>query len=148
MSNDRKTPHKIKEIFVESSENLSFLYFHAQSIIRLQNNLKAELPTPLNKHVTIANYDSNTLIIQTDSSAWAARLRFKIPELLAILKFKCGLSEIKSIRIKIKVPDGGQSLPGRNPGLSDQASNFLINIANSISDPDLRQSLLKISKHN
>lgn len=148
MSNDSKIPLKIKKIFVESSDNLSLLYLHTQTIIKLQNNLKAELPAPLNEHITIANYYSNTLIIQTDSSAWAAKLRFKIPELLTILKNKCGLSELKTIRIKVSVSDTDRTSPEKKLILSNQSSNFLRNIANTISDPDLRQSLLKISKNN
>lgn len=147
MSNDWKTPYKINDIFAGSSDKLSFLYFHAQTIIKLQNHLRAELPTPLGDHVTIANYNSNSLIIQTDSSAWAAKLRFKIPELLTILRNRCGLPELQTIRIKIKVPDSDQSTPDRKLTLSNQSSNFLRNIANTIPDLELQQSLLKISRH-
>lgn len=147
MSNDRKTSHKINEILAGSTDKLSLLYAHAHKIISLQNNLRAELPASLADHVAIANYNNNSLIILTDSPAWAARLRFKIPELLTVLRNRCGLPELKTIRIKIKVPDNDQSTPDGKLVLSNQSSNFLHNIAEMMPDPELQKSLLKISRH-
>ena len=147
MSDDRKNLHTVNELFTDSSDKLSSLYTHALALIRLQDNLKANLSAPLNEHVTVANYDNKTLIIQTDTPAWAAKLRFKIPDLLSVLRENCGLTDLKTIRIKISVPENKRTVSEKHLVLSNQSSDIIRNMANTITDPDLRQTLLKISEN-
>jgi len=74
---------------------------HIEFLKDLEHKLLAFLEPPLNKHCTIANYVNETLILHTDAPVWASRIRYKTPQILLFIIKECGLSELKTIRIKV-----------------------------------------------
>jgi hypothetical protein len=144
---------------VSSNEQLNKLYHHAKDICALNEKLHKYLAPPLRSHCNVANYSDETLTVNADTSAWASKLRYCIPDILKFAKLECGLSNLKTVRVRVSpihhksnLSKTGQSkLSGTNftrkALLSKKSADFIKNIAKSINDPDLRKSMIKISNH-
>ena len=114
----------------------------------IYQKLKAILPPPLCDHFILANIDKNTVTLHADSSAWAARLRFKTPEILACIQEHWQFAPPKSIRTRV-VHRTTQTTPTkRSVHLSAKNARLIRDTANSISDPVLRDALLRLSRNN
>jgi hypothetical protein len=69
------------QLLANSSGILCHLSHHSQTLKQVEKIFKESLPSPLNRHCHIANLREQTLVVNTDSSLWATRLRYIIPEL-------------------------------------------------------------------
>jgi hypothetical protein len=149
MASDKSSrpPPDINSILACRTETASALYHHALRLIEMQKRLRAELPAPLNEHVTVANSQKGTLVIYTDSAAWAARLRFRVPEMLKSINEIPLDAPLQAIRIKVRPPDTTRLPPAARLSISDDTARLLQYMAESISDPGLRASLLRLSRH-
>ena len=139
---------------ISCNEQLNSLYTHAKNISALNEKLHIHLDPTLNSHCSIANYSAETLVVNADTSAWASKLRYCIPDILDYAKNECGLSKLISVRIKVSPSHGDttQSDPlsaksNRKAYLSKRSAEFIENVAISITDPALRESILKICKN-
>lgn len=137
-----------------SNEQLNNLYTHAKDIYALNEKLQKHLTPSLSSHCSVANYSEETLTIIADTSAWASKLRYGVPDILNYAKRECGLSKLKSVRIKVsprhrKTAQSNLStmLPVRKASLSKKSADFIKSVATSIKDPALHKSILKISNH-
>ncbi|MEX2524691.1 MAG: DUF721 domain-containing protein [Gammaproteobacteria bacterium] len=143
-----KTPD-IGTLLTGKSSDIHSLYRHAQKLINVQKTLNDTLPSPLNEHVTVANLVNDTLTIYTDSAAWAARLRFTIPDMLKSLRQNDKYTSVKTIRIKVQ-PHEKKPQPSRSfqkLSISTDTAILLKHVADTIDDPELRESLLKLSRN-
>ena len=117
-----------------------------QQIQLVQEKLKTILPPPLCDHFVLANIDKETLTLHTDSSAWAARLRFKTPDILSFARQLHDIDHPASIRIKV-VPSAGQPGPAkRTISLSSKSAQLIRETAATITDPHLRDALMRLSQ--
>ncbi len=145
---------QFKEL-LSSNEQLNELYTHAKDIHALNEKLEKYLTPSLGNHCSVASYSEDTLTINAETSAWASKLRYRIPDILSHAKRECRLNKLKSIRIKVY--PGHESTKSRSslsttsnvkkPFLSKKSAAFIKNIALSIEDPALRESIIKISEH-
>lgn len=87
-----------------SNEPLIQLYEHTKIISVLNENLCQYLASPLNIHCQVANYRDMMLIINADTSAWATKLRYNIPNIENMAKHEWGLIDLKKVIITI-TPD-------------------------------------------
>ena len=94
------------------------------------------------------NFNSESLTIYTDSPAWASRLRFNIQNILHITQHKCGLPNIHSVRIQVSIQKSESLTNTRKISLSAKSSQMIQNTAKSISNPTLREALIRLSQHN
>ena len=139
---------------ISSNEQLNKLYTHAKGICALNEKLHNYLAPSLSSHCTVANYSADTLVVNADTSAWASKLRNRIPDTLDYARHECGLSKLISVRIRVSPNHNNtthSSLPGtavaRKASLSKKSAKFIESVATSIQDPALRESILKISKN-
>lgn len=131
----------------DSYSNLGRLIQHGDRLRELESRLTAHLEPPLNQHCQIANYANNTLTLHTDSPTWAAKLRFITPDILNFMRNNCSLSEIKTVRIRIMIPDTKTANTAKHLTLSPSTADHIKEVALSVTDDGLRHSLLKLSKH-
>ena len=129
------------------SEILPALFKRAQKLSNVQQKIRSELDPPLSEHLIVADFNNQSLILHTDSPAWAARLRYNISKILDIARISCGLSELRSVRIKVVLSENGITGVKRKIELSNQSKQLILNAAESTSDPQLRSVLLRISKN-
>ncbi|MCH8263196.1 MAG: DUF721 domain-containing protein [Proteobacteria bacterium] len=144
---------------VSSNDQLNKLYHHAKDICTLNEKLHKHLAPSLRSHCNVANYSDETLTVNADTSAWASKLRYCIPDILEFAKLECGLTNLKTVRVRVSPihHKANQSKtvqskfsgtnPTRKAHLSKESADFMKNIAESINDPALRKSILKISTH-
>jgi len=139
---------------ISSNGQLNKLYTHAKNICALNEKLHNHLAPSLSSHYAVANYSAETLIVNADTSAWASKLRYCIPDILDYARHECGLSKLISVRIKVSPSHDNTTLsdiPGtgftRKASLSKKSAEIIKNVATSITDPALRESILKISNN-
>ncbi len=122
---------------------------HTHYIQQLQYNLHEYLGPPLNTHCILANHNNDILIIHADSPTWAAKLRYLTPDILSYMHQQCHLTKLKTIRIKVMpTTPSPVKTSTRQLTLSTKSAKLMNDVANTISDPALRTSLLKLTKHN
>ena len=138
----------ISSILEDKNSSLSALYKKANSYQEIDRQIKSFLDPSLKTKFELANINADTAIILVSSSAWATRLRYNIPDILKILNKQLHYTSIKTIRIKIKKALNENPVANKNPAhLSDNSANFLNDVANNFSDPELRDCIIKLSKH-
>ncbi len=133
-----------------NDEHCSFaaLYKKANSIQEIDRSLKKLLDPSLNDKFELANINADTAVLLVSSSAWATRLRYNIPVILNVFNQQLNFTSIKTIRIKIKKSMSENATLIKKPiYLSNNAAQFLNDVANSFSDPELRNCFLNISKN-
>lgn len=141
-------PVKTSSLFKANNSELGRLCQHISFLVNLEKKLLSFLDSPLNTHCKVANYENDTIILHSDSQAWAARLRYNTPAILDYFRTKCHLNSLKTIRIKVNPPTSSeQALPVRKLSISPVSAKFITQVANSMADEDLRLSLLNIAKH-
>lgn len=106
------------------------------------------LPPPLNDHCTGLVVRNDQLILFTDSSAWASRLRYYSREL--IIKLKQNDLNINKISVKVMMHDWQKDSIRTDVGarlLSTENADFIMRVAEHTSDPDLQAALRRLSSH-
>jgi len=128
--------------------SFSALYKKANSIQEIDRNLKKLLDPSLKDKFELANINAEIAILLVSSSAWATRLRYNIPAILDAFNNQLNLTSVKTIRIRVKKPIPENPDLNKKPiYLSNNSAQFLNDVANNFSDPELRKCFLNISKH-
>lgn len=147
MLSGKKRLSPINSILTKDSEILSGLCARAAVISNLQRKLCADLGPPLSDHLRVANFNNETLILYTDSPAWAARLRFKIPDILKCAQAISGSNKLRTIRIKVDIPPSDSNETKKRISLSTQTAELIRQTAATITDDSLRSILQRLSCH-
>jgi hypothetical protein len=109
----------------------------------VQNMLVPELAS----HCQVLNIRGNTLILGTDATVWATRLRYQLPSLLRDLQQHPGLEQLNDIQIRVQpasIPPAGRSAK-RRPTLSADSSHCLQQCADTIDDIALSRALQRLA---
>ncbi len=129
------------------SANLREISIHAKKLKRLTTKIRSLLDTACGEHCTVANLRDQTLVLQTASPVWVAKLRFQIPALINALKNTS--TPVTNIQIKV-VPDTKTETTHENISkpqyLSPSTAQLLEGVADDISNSELKSSLLRLSK--
>lgn len=147
MSQDKYSPPTVNQLLGGSPGVLSKIHDRIHIISACQEKLRLELAPPLSEHLNVANFSHDTLTLHTDNPAWASRLRFNIRTILNIAKEKCGLTELKSVRIKVVIRNNDNKSPNRPLSVSENTVRMIGQTIDSINDDKLRSSLSNLSKH-
>lgn len=147
MGSQHNLHHSLIDILT-TSNTLNTLVNKASALNKLNQALLEKLDPALSPHCRVTNLRDGILILTTPSPAWGYKLRFAEMELLSTLRKEpewCGLKSIQSrVRPLLQQdPYLKQQFPA--PVLSKQSACHLLNTANGIECPKLRQSLLKLS---
>ncbi len=130
---------------------------HSAPVLKeLRNNLHAQkkllvltrslLPTPLDQHCLSAQQRGSTLILHTDSSAWASRLRYSSRNLRAKLRDKGMLVQKLEVRVFIDNQPKPRSTR-RIHHLSPDNAKLIKATADAIKDDKLRAALKRLGRH-
>jgi hypothetical protein len=113
----------------------------------LCERIKDYLPSPLDRQLLAAVLQAGTLSLFVPSPVWASRLRYAIPQLQRQLAQQ-GLA-VEQIRTRILPEQTKRSSRQRrkSPVLSQENSEILRYAAAAISDTELSEALLKLSRH-
>lgn len=142
-----QTSASLSKLLESDSGSLNALIKKAKLLVGLQDYMRIALGPPLGQHLAVANLSAGNLTLYSDSPAWAARLRFKIPDMYRIAE-NYGFGNLKSVRIKVILVDGARSTPKSSLFLSGQAAALVLRTASSIEDGRLRESLKRLGTHS
>jgi hypothetical protein len=143
-----ESPQPVAHHFDRPSGRLRRMLQQARRLQRLDQQLRARLPSPLKHHCQAANDPQQTLIVLVDSPAWASRLRFHAPELLSQLRNHRG-QRFHELKIRVRRPDyTDDRRPPRPPlRISEQSAAAILGTAAGIRDPALRAALRRLARH-
>ncbi len=113
----------------------------------LLERVQESLASPINQQVKAAVMQNGRLTLFTESPAWASRLRYMAPQLQRTLASK----GIPTDRIEVRISPGSTAArqkPGRKAeAMSEHSSESLRLTAEALTDSDLKQALLRLSRH-
>jgi len=144
-----KTPKRVAGLLAGSHDILQPLLARAKRLEQLNHVLRNQLPPPLNQHCQVANIRGDTLVLHADSSAWALKLRYSVPVMLAQLQKTPSLQNLRSIDIKVK-PTSVTAAPAEKPRrahMSGDAASLLDSMADAITHPKLQAALHRLARH-
>jgi hypothetical protein len=120
---------------------------HSDRLIRINRLLRAYLPPHLREHARIVAMTPEVWIIQTESSAWATRLRYLLPGLRKQLGDELKQS-VPDLKLRIEPPsEPPPASPPRRLTLTEQNARVLEGAARDLSDQRLGAALLRLAQH-
>ena len=125
----------------------SRLVSRSQRLRRLTAELWEQLPPDLHGHCVVVGCDDEILSVLTDNSAWATRLRFMEPQLIAHFRNATpACTRLKIVvRPAIEDPHTTRARTERAP-LSASVKRGLDALADEIDDESLRAALKRLSR--
>lgn len=149
----RKTSHSnsllaVGEYLQRPQGRCSQLAAKTYNLSRLNQIFQAYLPPHLHDHATLARLDSGGWIVQTDSPAWATRLRYLLPNLQKPLAEHLGI-QIPAPRIRIAPPavPAPPPPPPRRMVMTDKTVSVLEGAARNLPDRRLSEAMLRLARH-
>ena len=118
----------------------------AHELQKIGQAIKASLPLDCHSHLDVVGIRENELILLTDSPVWQTRLRMFSQTILEALHQHAG---INITRIKIRLAPPTRTIEPYIPPkrtLSNESARVIDQTANCISDPALREAMLRLSK--
>lgn len=98
----------------------------------------------------VANLRDGTLVISTTSPAWNHKLRFSSLDILSALRADPRWAGLKAIDVRVDYlpqrPNDTTSGSKKPKAISNNSAELIENMANTISNPQLAESLRKLSK--
>ncbi len=80
------------------------IYHKTSQLKILQDKIKVFIPAELASHCHIANFEKGVLVFALQSSVWAMRFRYLIPDLIINLRKEGVLPQLSSIEYYVE-PD-------------------------------------------
>ena len=105
-------------------------------------------PAAVADHVQPVSCTDGRLTLQTDSAAWASRVRHSQQTLLAGLRAEPGFQHLRELRIRVRPPQSDAPAAARATSptrLSAQGARCVAAAADGIDDPQLRAALKRLS---
>jgi hypothetical protein len=126
---------------------LAKLLAQVNELVGINRIFHAYLAPHLRQHATLIALETDKWTVQTDSPAWATRLRYTLPSLRKHLTEKLG-TEVPPLRIRISPATlEPPRLPPRRLQLSAQAGDLLEKTAHSLDDRHLGAALLRLARN-
>ena len=144
---DKYRPRNISDIAVNNNDVLANLYRHSLEILKIQETIRLALGPPLAQHLHVANVSPDTIIIFTDSQAWATKLRFQTQDIINIVKKTTGYTRLESVRIKLSPLLRTTTTPGSPLSISASTPRLLKKVAKNINDTAIQEALIKLSRN-
>jgi hypothetical protein len=142
------TPRPVNNLLNAGDGTIGRLMERARWLDELTDELRRHLNPSVAAHCRIANLRSGVLVLQTDSPAWATRLRYHIPMLRETLLDQ-GLGQIRDVRVKVAPAEKApRSSSPRKARLSARTAEVLLHAAEASDDPALRDALARLARRN
>ncbi len=121
---------------------------HTHQLARIDQLLKSTLPVAAHQHIQAAHVDDRELVVTSDSPAWSTRLRLHLNDMLYMLDqyTDYGITSIRIRLLKNRHPAKAETTAKKPVYLSELSSQAIEQTAENISDPELKNSLLRLAK--
>ncbi len=138
----------VGECLARSDGPLATLLAHTRRLVELNRIFLAYLPPNFRDHATLARMDSEAWVVQTDSSAWATRLRYGLPSIRQQLGRQVGIP-LPPPRIRIAPPEVPPPPPPspRRMVVTEGTVDTLESAARNLDDPRLGAAMMRLAHH-
>ena len=120
-----------------------------QAHYALLSTIQEMLPENSQSHCLSAQLRHDNLIIHTDSSGWAAKLRFQLTSLLPTIRRQAGYHLATKVTVRVQPPQSSHSAKQSSQRAMDSATAQQIRqLACAIRDDELRQRWLKLAENH
>jgi len=135
------------ELAADRSTSLRRLFAQVQGLREADRLVRRHLGEPLARHCWLAHLSEDTVTLHADSAAWGARLRYRAPEILALLRGQPGGAGLVRTRIRVRPVDPEPQAPApERLQLSAASARVLQSAAESTGHPRLRRALLRLAR--
>jgi len=117
----------------------------ARKLSRLEQAVLECLPPELGQHCKVLNLKNEVLVLATPSPAWAARLRFAVPDMLKQLQCQFSLRVVRAELKTQPVSVANQPVTKPRMVLSMANATLLAQTAQSIDHPGLQEALHRLA---
>lgn len=145
----RVSPKSIADI-VSSSPIIKELRQEAKKLEHMQMFISSFVDAELMKKITIGAVGTDFIVLIADSPAWAAKIRYIVPQILENLNARAEYAAVNTIRIRTQKHDRPPPIlptPHRLT-LGSEAASALKETANSIEDDEIAKALKRLSRHS
>ncbi len=126
---------------------LAAVIAHSDRLIRINRLMQAYLPPHLRDHARIVAITPQVWIVQTESSAWATRLRYVLPTLRQQLSDELR-QPVPGLKLRIEpAREAPSAAPPRRLTLTEKNAEVLAGAARDVSDERLGAALLRLAQH-
>ena len=146
----KKHPAPIAKFLSGRTKKLTPLISEAKRLTQINIILNQALDHELAKHIQVSHLENTQLRLIVDSPAWATRLRYKQSEIINRFQNYAITKIIKSIHIKVRPANIVQNKTKvkKNPiAISTKSADLMRDEIKAISDPDLKDALMRITRH-
>lgn len=131
-------------------QNHGWFHFLAQQtrvLQELQRLFSQAAGAELAQQCQVTGIIGDALVLQATNAMWATRLRFNAPQLLQALRAYPEFAALKQLQCHINpTTPPPQRRPAAPQALSSASSKALAEAAAQISDPQLKQALLRLAR--
>lgn len=145
---------KANSFFLTDHQDLQFIFAKIRKLNEINEKILAILDPAIKKYCQVANVAGNKLVLLTANSSIATQVRFQAPDILSKLQKIAALSHIKEIQTKVGMPQRQElrNLPKdkelrKVAQLSQETADLILEFAQSLDDPKLREVMEKIAKN-
>ena len=137
-------PLQVKKLL--GGSQYSRLVSQARALLGLDGLIQELLPDALKTHCRVLSVRDETLVLAADSPVWAARLKFHSSQLVKQLNRQQTV-KLRTVRIRVRPPEKQLVTERRNTPLKlgINSATALRQAADSVSDPDLKSALLRLT---
>ena len=141
------SPRQLYKFLSQKKGDIADLITQAKTRQKLSKSLNNLLDPALVTHVNLANIRAQTLVLITDSAAWASRARYFSPLLLQKLQNNSHIfGDINKIEIQVQPAEQKKvSEPSLPRHISDSAAECLMATADSIENAELKAALNRLA---
>ena len=140
--------YKIVQL-LHNNSRLSKLIDQTTKLKKLSFVFQGMLGAEFKEHCQLVKIDADQLVVLVDSSVWAMKFRYAIPDLLKDLKTQLEFKKITKIRYQIatsaKEDLATKKVKVSKMSLSSQNAELLRAIAGQMKNADLRQGLERLA---
>jgi len=141
------SPKSLATLLQQRSDHLNVLLSQVRLLRQITAVIRNVLPEPLSLHCHAANINGDTIIIGCDSSTWAAKLRYQLPQVLKRLNDHRELPVLRQIRVRVQPLDKDQPRISNRPlSMSEHSATLIASVARTTDDPSLKAALLRLSQ--
>jgi len=133
-------PRPVNNLLHTAGSDFGLIVRHAQYLRRLKNTIVSILPEAAATHVHVAGLHGTLLLLHTDNTGWATRLRYAEPGIRRALAQQLRL-QVDSIRVRVRPDLVATETPPVARHISSANRDYMRNVARHIDDGQLARAL-------
>ncbi len=137
----------MRKILQTPSESIQRLLQHGRFLNYITQRIKTYLPADFSDKITVVRFNKKILVIAVNSSGWASKLRFYLPELKRSLSIEDRFAQLDVIKIRVSAQKKLNFAASQTPIHSNFAAKTVQENAQCIKNEQLKASLLNLSRH-